>query len=73
MSRFIFTVVDINGKVTRSVPNELDEFQQASLQTMLESISSLKFFSMTIREDMMDKKVYFNPNHIISIGYEGEC
>jgi hypothetical protein len=72
VSEFIFTVVDITGNVTRSVPNELDEFQQASLQTMLQSISSLKYFSMTVREDQVDKKVYFNPNHIISIGYNAE-
>ena len=68
--KVIFTVVDVTGKATRSTPVELEEFEQTRLARILEDFTTLSYFSMTVKESGLMRKVYYNPKQLISISIE---
>lgn len=70
-TKAIFTVTDITGKVWRSTPVEMDDYESARIARTLEDMTTLAHFRMTTKDkDGIPRIVYFNPKQVIAISVE---
>lgn len=68
--KFILTVTDITGKVTKSFPFEMDEHEQAHFGKVIGDIAHMSHLKIPVKEAGIEKSVYFNPRNVVSVSIE---